>query len=84
MHHKLTLWWALNYSFSIYKNIHNLKEIKNQFTTVGWQNAQPLEVDTAGQLEISSLKAYEWWRWCLIIALIFFAVEILLLKFWKS
>lgn len=60
------------------------EEIKKQFISAGWDNIQPLEVNTAGQLEISGLKASEWWRICLILALIFFAVEILLLKFWKS
>jgi hypothetical protein len=76
---------ALNYNrMESDISCYSAEEIKNQFTKVGWQNAQPLQVDTAGQLEISSLKASEWWRWCLIIALIFFAVEILLLKFWKS
>ncbi|MBK9592442.1 MAG: BatA and WFA domain-containing protein [Crocinitomicaceae bacterium] len=76
---------ALNYNrMESDISCYSADEIKNQFTKVGWQNAQPLQVDTAGQLEISSLKASEWWRWCLILALIFFAVEILLLKFWKS
>jgi hypothetical protein len=59
-------------------------EIKAQFAGAGWPNAQSLTVSASGKLEINSLKAVEYWRILLIFSLVFFAIEILLLKLWKS
>lgn len=60
------------------------EEISESFARAGWKNAQPL-VSTPGEaIDLSALTNIEFWRLCLIISLIFFAVEILLLKLWKS
>ena len=59
-------------------------EVVELFNACGWSNAKPLVLDGTGKLEINTLKASEYWRMLLILSLIFFAVEILLLKLWKS
>ena len=60
------------------------QEIIDLFKSCGWETAEVLTLDGTGKLEISTLKATEYWRMLLILSLIFFAIEILLLKLWKS
>jgi hypothetical protein len=59
-------------------------EIQSNFENSNWNSVSELKINEQGQIEISSLKAEEYWRILLILALIFIAIEILLLKLWKS
>ena len=76
---------AFNYSRDESK-IENMTpdDIQANFENVGWNFATPLTINDKGQIEISTLKAQEYWRILLILALLFIAIEILLLKLWKS
>ncbi|NOQ73276.1 MAG: VWA domain-containing protein [Crocinitomix sp.] len=59
------------------------EEVSAQFQNAGWLNAKAFELNGQGKVQINQLKATEYWRILLILALIFVGVEILLLKFWK-
>lgn len=75
---------GLNYSrLESYVSAYTLAEIADAFTTIGWTQAQPFQLNAQGKVQINQLKATEYWRILLILALIFIAVEILLLKLWK-
>lgn len=75
---------AINYSRSeSYIESFTREEIQNNFKDIGWE-IEPLSVSESGSIEINSLKPTEFWRWLIILALIFIATEILLLKFWKT
>jgi hypothetical protein len=76
---------AFNYSREESK-IENMTsiEIQSNFENSNWNSVSELKINEQGQIEISSLKAEEYWRILLILALIFIAIEILLLKLWKS
>lgn len=58
--------------------------IQANFENANWNNVKPLAINDKGQVEISTLKAQEYWRILLILALVCIAFEILLLKLWKS
>ncbi|MFT4601863.1 MAG: hypothetical protein ACI857_002048 [Arenicella sp.] len=60
------------------------ESLRAEFENAGWTSAEVLEVNERGSIEINSFKAKEYWRILLILALVFIAIEILLLKFWKS
>lgn len=60
------------------------EEIQQEFTNSGWNKVEPLQISDSGQIEINQLKATEYWRILLIFALIFIAIEVLLLKLWKT
>jgi len=60
------------------------EDIQTNFSNANWVNVKELHLNSNGQIEISSLKAQEYWRILLFLALLFIAIEILLLKFWKS
>lgn len=75
---------ALNYNRSeSYIAVLTPEEIATGFASAGWNQAQPFVLNAQGKVQINQLKATEYWRILLILALIFIAVEILLLKFWK-
>ena len=76
---------AFNYSRAESK-IENLssENIQSNFVNSNWGNVKELQLNSSGKIEISSLKAQEYWRILLFLALLFIAIEILLLKFWKS
>src|SRR5690606_34449740 len=57
-------------------------ELKENFESIGWKKAQPITLDDSGAMEINKFEAKEYWRILLILALIFIAAEILLLKLW--
>ena len=59
-------------------------EIIEGFAKIGWIKAKPFVLNTAGKVQINQLKATEYWRILLILALLFIMFEILLLKFWKQ
>ena len=59
-------------------------EIEIEFEKCGWSNAKTLNLTDNGTIEINAFKADEYWRILLILALVFIAIEILLLKFWKN
>ena len=59
-------------------------EVTELFKSCGWSTVQALNLDGTGKLEINTLKASGYWSLLLILSIIFFAVEILLLKLWKS
>ena len=63
---------------------YELNEIQENFENAGWIEAKPLSIDASGAIDMNALKPYEYWRILLILALVFFAIEILLLKLWKS
>jgi hypothetical protein len=60
------------------------EELANQFAEIGWESAQAFNTSDSGNVQINQLKATEYWRILLILGLIFIAIEILLLKLWKS
>ncbi|MEZ4924269.1 MAG: BatA and WFA domain-containing protein [Crocinitomicaceae bacterium] len=62
----------------------SLEEIKLSFENVGWNHVEELSVSDSGTIEINKFQTKEYWRILLILALIFLAIEILLLKFWKT
>jgi len=78
-------WIGLNYSREE-SEITSMSEqdIANQFAAIGWKSAQKFETGDSGAVQINQLKATEYWRILLILGLIFIAIEILLLKLWKS
>lgn len=57
--------------------------IQKNFELVGWNNVQELAIDDSGSIEINKLKAKEYWRILLILALLFITAEILLLRLWN-
>lgn len=60
------------------------EELANQFAEIGWESAQAFNTSDSGNVQINQLKATEYWRILLILGLIFIAIEILMLKLWKS
>lgn len=60
------------------------KNIIKNFENVKWKNVKLLEVNNKGQIEVGSLKAKEYWRILLWLALLFLAIETVLLRFWKA
>ncbi|MBK8925906.1 MAG: BatA domain-containing protein [Crocinitomicaceae bacterium] len=76
---------ALNYNRNeSYTEALSSDDVKKAFLNAGWTQSTPLTANDSGNLEVNQLKANEFWRWSLILSLLFIAVEILLLKFWKS
>ncbi|WP_027418575.1 vWA domain-containing protein [Crocinitomix catalasitica] len=63
---------------------YDIDQIKTNFANIGWENANSFTTNHEGTIEINSLKANEYWRILLILALVFIAFEILLLKLWKG
>lgn len=59
------------------------EDIVNQFKAVGWE-INSIKGSDSSSLELNSIKAKEYWRILLILGLVFIAIEIALLKFWKS
>ena len=75
---------GLNYSRAeSYVDPFSAEEVDEQFLNAGWTNAKAFELNAQGKVQINQLKATEYWRILLILALIFVGVEILLLKLWK-
>lgn len=76
---------GLNYS-RIESNItpYSINEIREGFAKIGWNKAKPFVLNKDGKVQINQLKATEYWRILLILALLFIMFEILLLKFWKQ
>ena len=75
---------GLNYSRAeSYVDPFTNEEVAEQFMNAGWSNAKAFELNGQGKVQINQLKATEYWRILLILALIFVGVEILLLKLWK-
>lgn len=60
------------------------EEVIEEFGKIGWTKAKPFVLNTDGKVQINQLKATEYWRILLILALLFMTFEILLLKFWKK
>lgn len=58
-------------------------QIESMFESSGW-TINALKTNDSNSLALNQLKAREYWRILLILGLIFIAVEIALLKFWKS
>jgi len=67
-----------------YTEAFNNEEVLNNFSTAGWNEIKELTIDGKGTIEINTFQASEYWRILLILALIFIAIEILLLKLWKT
>lgn len=76
---------GVNYN-RIESNINSLKgpELLDNFQSIGWTNASELKISGSGSVQINQIKAQEYWRILLILALVFIGIEILLLKFWKG
>ncbi|MCG8576538.1 MAG: BatA and WFA domain-containing protein [Flavobacteriales bacterium] len=76
---------ALNYNRAeSWINIFDETSLIGQFEKAGWTKIEKLNTSDGGQIEINQLKASEYWRILLILALIFIAIEILLLKLWRT
>ena len=75
---------AFNYNRDESKTkVYSTKKIIKNFENVNWKNVKLLEVNNKGEIEMSSLKAKEYWRILLWLALLFLGVETMLLRFWK-
>lgn len=61
-----------------------LEKIQEQYKKIGWTNAEKLELNQKGKIEINNIKPKEYWRIFLILALVFLAIEIALIKLWKT
>jgi hypothetical protein len=61
-----------------------LEEAIANFESIGWNNVREIEVGDNGTIEINKFQAKEYWRILLILALVFLAIEILLIKLWKT
>ncbi|MEZ4888242.1 MAG: BatA domain-containing protein [Chitinophagales bacterium] len=57
------------------------KELKDQFTG---KNMQVLDAASIGTTVVNLDKGKEYWKICLMLVLLFLAIEILLLRLWKS
>ncbi|MBK9191004.1 MAG: hypothetical protein IPM77_05510 [Crocinitomicaceae bacterium] len=76
---------ALNYNcFESDITCLTQEELLENFSKSGWTSVSALSVAETGTIELSAIKAREYWRLCIILSLLFIAVEILLLKLWKS
>lgn len=76
---------AINYNRSESETeLLEKEEIVAQFEGAGWEKIEAMNFDESGGFEINQFKAKEYWRNLLILALFFIAIEILLLKFWKT
>ncbi|MDX1349850.1 MAG: BatA and WFA domain-containing protein, partial [Putridiphycobacter sp.] len=60
------------------------KEVLSLFTEQNWPPINQLKIDKKGQLSIDTIKPIEYWRLCLYLALLFLAIEMALLKWWKT
>ncbi len=76
---------AFNYSRQESKTeVMTPQQIQSNFENVKWKNTKSLAINNKGQIEMSSIKAKEYWRILLWLALLFLAIETILLRFWKS
>jgi hypothetical protein len=76
---------AINYNRNeSYTEAFTNEEILNNFSSAEWNEIKELTIDEKGMIEINTFQASEYWRILLILALIFIAIEILLLKLWKT
>lgn len=76
---------ALNYNrLESLIDSYDPNSILQYFKEAGIINVTSLNNDETGVLNLNAVKSTDLWRLCLILALIFLAVEILLLKFWKT
>jgi Aerotolerance regulator N-terminal len=62
---------------------YSIEDVLENFKAIGWDKTQVIEIDETGAMEINKFKAKEYWRILLILALLFIAAEILLLKLWN-
>lgn len=62
----------------------NDQDISALFISNGYKNVQTLNSENGNEIQFNTLDAKEYWRILLILALLFLAIEILLLKFWKT
>ncbi len=60
------------------------EEIITLFKDAGWTQTQELLLNQKGKIEIENIKPKEYWRLFLFLALLFLAIEIALIKFWKT
>lgn len=59
------------------------EQIQANFEDVKWTQVKALSMNASGQLEMNVIKPKEYWRILLILALVFLAIETLLIRFWK-
>ncbi len=59
------------------------EQIQTNFEDVKWTQVKALSMNASGQLEMNVIKPKEYWRILLILALVFLAIETLLIRFWK-
>ncbi|HIP36262.1 MAG TPA: hypothetical protein EYG85_05370 [Crocinitomix sp.] len=75
---------AFNYSRAESKTkVMQPKDILSNFENINWNHTQSLSINAKGQIEVATIKAKEYWRVLLWLALLFLAVETLLLRFWR-
>lgn len=62
-----------------------VEQVEDWMETQGWTVKSGLVVKNGqGSQELSVLEPEGWWRWMVVLALIFLIGEMALLKFWKS
>ncbi|MFD1550989.1 hypothetical protein DNU06_04690 [Putridiphycobacter roseus] len=59
-------------------------ELIGIFKDAGWNQVQELLLNQKGKIEIENIKPKAYWRLFLFLALLFLAIEIALIKFWKT
>lgn len=76
---------AINYNrVESVTEAYSQEEIEANFEAVGWSNVSEITINDSGKIEINKFNAKEYWRILLILALIFIAAEIILLKLWNA
>lgn len=76
---------AINYDRSeSVTDCFTMEKAISNFEEIGWKGVEEISVSDSGTIEINKFQAKEYWRILLILALVFLAIEILLLKLWKT
>ncbi|MFK8038021.1 MAG: BatA domain-containing protein [Crocinitomicaceae bacterium] len=63
---------------------HTETSILNLFKENKWSLVEFLKINQKGKIELDNVKPKEYWRIFLFFALLFFMIEIALLKWWKT
>jgi hypothetical protein len=76
---------AINYDRSeSITECFEMEQMKANFQAIGWEKTQEMTLNESGTIEINKFKTKEYWRILLILTLVFIAIEILLLKLWRT
>ena len=76
---------SINYNRSeSYTECFTVEDYQKLLNDGGFENVRILNNSDGERIELKKLNATEYWRILLILALVFLAIEILLIKLWKS